>query len=259
MRNDLSPYNNLNVRIALQEAINLPLIDSTYYQGSLSPLPSSLTSIEQNGGGFPYSSWPASLQAQYTYNVTGAKALLASAGYPNGFNTDVVADSASDLDLLQIVQSEFSAIGVNMSINLMATAAWSTYVQTNHSQDALAYRAGIGTMGQTQAATSQLNRFRTGVVYNYEGISDPKIDGWYTQAMAATDPNVVLQILEQENEYIAAQHFSISLLEVNTYNLCQPWLIGYNGQQQAIGNNACGMGFYGARMWINQQLKNSSS
>ena len=77
--------------------------------------------------------------------------------------------------------------------------------------------------------------------------------------MAATDPNVVLQILEQENEYIAQQHFSISLLEVNTYNLCQPWLIGYNGQQQAIGNNACGMGFYGARMWINQQRKNSSS
>ena len=98
----------------------------------------------------------------------------------------------------------------------MATAAWSTYVQTNHSQDALAYRAGIGTMGQTQAPTSQLNRFRTGVMYNYDGFSDPKIDSWYTQAMAATDPNVVLQILEQENEYIAAQHFSISLLEVNT-------------------------------------------
>ena len=252
MRNDLSPYNNLNVRIALQEAINLPLIDSTYYQGSLSPLPSSLTSIEQNGGGFPYSKWPAALQAQYTYNVTGAKALLAGAGYPNGFNTDVVADNASDLDLLQIVQSEFSAIGVTMSINLMSTAAWSSYVQTNHSQDALSYRAGIGTLGQTQAATSQLNRFRTGVTYNFEGISDSKIDNWYTQAMAATDPNAVLQILEQENEYMAQQHFSISLLEVNTYNLCQPWLIGYNGQQQVIGNNACGMGFYGARMWINK-------
>ena len=249
-RNDLAPYNNINVRIALQEALNLPLIASSYYAGTASPLPSSLTSIAQNGGGFPYSKWPAALQAQYTYNPTGAKQLLASAGYPNGFNTDVVADNSSDLNLLQIVQSEFAAIGVNMSINLMTTAAWSSYVQTNHSYDALAYRAGSGTLGQTQAPTSQLNRFRTGVTYNYMLISDPKIDSWYTQAMAATDPNVWLQILEQENEYMAAQHFTISLLEVNSFNLCQPWLIGYNGQSQVIGTNACGMGFYGARCWI---------
>jgi len=251
-RNDLAPYNNLNVRIALQEAINLPLIDQTYYNNSLSPLPSSLTSIEQNGGGFPFSSWPAALQAQYTYNPTAAKQLLAQAGFPNGFNTDVVADSSSDLNLLQIVQSEFASIGVNMSITTMPTAQWSTFVQTNHSQDALAYRAGTGTLGQTQAATSQLNRFRTGVIYNYEGISDPKIDNWYTQAMAATDPSVVLQILEQENEYIAEQHFSISLLEVNSYNVCQPQLKGYNGQAQAIGNNAVNIGFYGARCWFSQ-------
>ena len=256
-RNDLTPYNNLNVRIALQEAINLPLIASTYYEGTVSPLPSSLTSIYQNGGGFPYSSWPASLQAQYTYNPTGAKQLLSSAGYPNGFSTDVVADNAADLGLLQIVQSEFASIGVNMSINLMDTATWTTYVRTNHKNDALAYRAASGTLGQTQAPTAQLNRFRTGVVYNYEGISDPKIDNWYTQAMSATDPNVVLQILEQENEYIAEQHFSISLPTINTFCLCQPWLIGYNAQQQTIGQNAVDIGFYGARFWINQQIKAS--
>ena len=249
-RNDLAPYNNINVRIALQEALNLPLIASSYYAGTASPLPSSLTSIAQNGGGFPYSKWPATLQAQYTYNPTGAKQLLASAGFPNGFNTNVVADNSADLNLLQIVQSEFAAIGVTMSINLMTTAAWSSYVQTNHSYDALAYRAGSGTLGQTQTPTSQLNRFRTGVTYNYMLISDSKIDNWYTQAMAATDPNVWLQILEQENEYIAAQHFTISLLEVNSFTLCQPWLIGYNGQAQVIGTNACGMGFYGARCWI---------
>jgi len=47
--------------------------------------------------GFPYSQWPASLQAQYAYNPTQAKQLLAAAGYPNGFNTDIVVDSAADM------------------------------------------------------------------------------------------------------------------------------------------------------------------
>ena len=251
-RDDLAPYNNLSVRAALQEALNLPLIASTYYGGTVSPLPSSLTSIYQNGGGFPFSSWPAALQAQYTYNPTAAKQLLASAGFPSGFNTDVIADSSADLTLLQIIQSEFAAIGVNMSITTMDTATWTATVMTGHKADALAYRAGSGALGQTQAPTSQLNRFRTGVSYNYMLVADPKIDNWYTQAMAATDPNVILQILEQENEYIAQQHFSISLLSINTYNLCVPQLKGYNGQAQAIGNNAVNIGFYGARCWFSQ-------
>ncbi len=251
-RDDLAPYNNLNVRIALQEAINLPLIASTYYGGTVSSLPSSLTSVYQNGGGFPFSSWPAALQAQYTYNPTGAKQLLASAGFPNGFNTDVIADNSADLTLLQIIQSQLSAVNINMSINLMDTATWTSTVMTGHKADALAFRAGSGALGQTQPPTSQLNRFRTGVSYNYMMVADSKIDNWYTQAMAATDPNVILQILEQENEYMAAQHFSISLLSVNTYNLCVPQLKGYNGQAQAIGNNAVNIGFYGARCWLTQ-------
>jgi len=160
--------------------------------------------------------------------------------------------------LLQIVQSEFAAIGVNMSIQTMDTAAWTQYVQTNHKNDALAYRAASGTLGQTQAPTSQLNRFRTGVTYNYCMVSDTKIDGWYNQAMSETDPNVVLQILEKENEYMAAQHLAISLVTINTFCLCQPWLIGYNAQQQAIGQNAVNIGFYNARFWINQQVKASN-
>jgi hypothetical protein len=139
-----------------------------------------------------------------------------------------------------------------MSINLMDTATWTSTVMTGHKADALAFRAGSGALGQTQPPTSQLNRFRTGVSYNYMMVADSKIDNWYTQAMAATDPNVILQILEQENEYMAAQHFSISLLSVNTYNLCVPQLKGYNGQAQAIGNNAVNIGFYGARCWLTQ-------
>ena len=81
------------------------------------------------GWGFPYIEWWAALQAEYAYNPTQAKQLLASAGYPNGFNTNIVVDQAADLDLLQIVQSYFSAIGVNMSIDAMPSAAFTAYVE----------------------------------------------------------------------------------------------------------------------------------
>ena len=38
-RDDLAPFTNLNVRIALQEAINLPQIASTVFRRRLRPVP----------------------------------------------------------------------------------------------------------------------------------------------------------------------------------------------------------------------------
>jgi peptide/nickel transport system substrate-binding protein len=256
-RNDLAPFNNIKVRIALQEAINLPLIASTYFGGTCPSIPSSLTSMYQNGGGFPYDQWPQSLKDEYTYNTANAKKLLADAGVA-GLHTDVIVDSSSAVnqDLIQIIQSELADAGVTLDIRLMDSASWVSFVMTNHKADALVMRS-TGALGQTQMPTSQLNRLRTGVSYNYLMISDPVLDNNYNNAMLATDPNAVLQILESENEYVAKQHFAISLLTVSGFSLCQPWLIGYNAQQQTTGNNAVNIGFYGGRFWIDQKLKKS--
>ena len=112
----MAPFNDIRVREAMQMAIDLPTIAKTYYGGTARPCPSTLTSNYMTGWGFPYSQWPQDLKDQYAYNPTAAKQLLAAAGYPNGFNTDVVVDAAADMDLLQIVKSYFAAIGVNMDI-----------------------------------------------------------------------------------------------------------------------------------------------
>ena len=68
-RDDLEPFTNLNVRIALQEAINLQQIASQYFGGGCDPSPLPLTSNFQTGWGFPYSTWPASLQAQNAHKA----------------------------------------------------------------------------------------------------------------------------------------------------------------------------------------------
>ena len=93
-RNDVAPFNDLNVRIALQHAIDIASITSTYYQGYGTPWPASLTENQMGIGGWgdPYPNWPADVQAQYTYDPTLSKQMLATAGFPNGFNTDCVLD-----------------------------------------------------------------------------------------------------------------------------------------------------------------------
>jgi peptide/nickel transport system substrate-binding protein len=256
-RNDLAPYNDIRVREALQMAINLPQIASQYFGGGCDPSPEALTSNFMAGWGFPYSSWPADLQAQYAYNPTGAKALLAAAGFPNGFNTDVVVDSTAPYqDLMQVLQSEFAAVNVNMSIQIMAHAQFSAFVRTGHHEDALAYLPN-GSLGLGYYPIRQLQKFVTGGLSNDMMVSDPKIDGWYSAALAATTVPQVKQIVHDENQYVVQQHFLISLVQPNVYFLSQPWVVGFNAQYGAFCDGSGPlMGFqYFSRFWINANAK----
>ena len=184
-RNDLAPFNDIRVREALQMALNLPEIANSFYQGTAQPYPQSLTSSYQVGWAWPYQQWPADLQAQYAYNPTAAKQLLAQAGFPNGFNTDVVADNSGNMDLLQIVQSYFAAIGVNMTIQAMDPASWTSYVVVGKKQDALAYRSGAGTLGNINTPIKMLQRDMNGFAGNFSHVNDPVFNAFYPAAMAA--------------------------------------------------------------------------
>ena len=258
-RNDLKPFNDIRVREALQMAIDLPTIAQTYYGGTADPWPSPLTSNYMKGGwGFPYSQWPQDLKDQYAYNPTAAKQLLVAAGYPNGFNTDCVVDSASDIDLLQIVKSYFNAIGVNMEIRPMETAAFSSFVVTSHKNDALAMRPA-GSLGQVYYPLRQITRFTTGGAPNLAMVSDPVFDAFYPKALAATNIDDIKQTVKDCNLYVAQQHFVISLLQPMVFSLCQPWLKGYNAQYSAISGTAGPqlLFFWDARYWIDLNLKKS--
>jgi hypothetical protein len=88
-------------------------------------------------------------------------------------------------------------------------------------------------------------------------VSDPTFDAFYPKAMAATSVDGVKQVVRDANEYVARQHFDISLLQENYFGLSQPWLKGYNAQMDSISASAGPtlLFFYDARFWIDQSLK----
>ena len=259
-RNDVKPFNDIRVREAMQMAIDLPTIAKTYYGGTTSPYPSSLISSYVKGWGFTYDQWPQDLKDQYAYNPSGAKQLLAQAGYPNGFKTDLVADNSGDMDLLQVVQSYFSAVGINMEIRPMDAASWQSYVRTGHKQDQLAF-CSAGSLGFTFEPLRSINRFSTNYTVNWCLVNDPTFNSFLPKALAVTTVSDAKQVVSAADEYTAQQHYVISLLQPNLYNLYQPWLKGYNGQYQSLsGSSTSGpnlIGFYISRFWIDQKLKNS--
>ena len=258
-RNDKAPYNDLRVRKALQMAIDLPNIAKSYYGGGAEPYPSTLTNRDVKGWGFPYEEWPQDLKDEYAYNPAAAKKLLADAGYPNGFKTNVVADIDGDMDLLQIVKSYFTDIDIDMEIRPMETAAWVTFVAIDRKHDQLIYRP-YGSLGHTYAPLRAITRFQTGYSANFGMVSDPVFDSFYPKALDANTEDQLKQVLRDANERVARQHYAISLLLPIQYSLCQPWLKGYNAQVHSIWMGAGGpsmLSFYAARFWIDKDMKMS--
>jgi len=54
-RIDIAPFSDIRVRQAMQMAINLPLIAQTFYNGTASPYPATMTSSAITGWSYPYS------------------------------------------------------------------------------------------------------------------------------------------------------------------------------------------------------------
>jgi peptide/nickel transport system substrate-binding protein len=256
-RNDRPPFNDIRVRKAMQLAIDLPGIARNYYKGSVEPYPSSLTSRALKGWGFPYEEWPQDLKDEYAYNPGLAKKLLADAGYANGFKTNIIADTTGDLDLLEVVKFYFADIGIGMEIRPMDSTEWIAFVLNGRKHDQLAQRT-IAPYGHRHDPIRQLGRLRTGALSNYLMINDPVLDNFQPKAIAAAGEEEVKQILRDANEYIARQHFAISLLSPGSYTVYQPWLKGFHGQFGAVCSAAGSpqlLSFYPARFWIDHELK----
>ena len=255
-RNDTPPFNNIKVREALQMSINIPEIAATYYQGAASPLPGTLTTYAMGDWSYQYSDWPQSLKDTYTYNVDGAKKLLADAGVTTPFHTDVVVSDdfiAANPGLLDIVVNYFKAIGVNMDVRPMDPTSWLSFVNTNHKHDALAMR-NQGVIGINYEPNMQINKFKTGYRVNYTMVSDPNYDALVTESLSALTVDAYKAVMQKVNKLVAEQHYVISICQPQLFTVYQPWIHGFHAQNNSLsltGSNSALFFFqYTARFWL---------
>ena len=117
MRNDQAPFTDPRVRQAIALTLNRPQIVQALFKG--------FADVGNDSPFAPvYPSTNTSI-AQRVQNISQAKSLLAAAGHPTGFSTQLVTEMVQEIpDYAQIVVQSAAAIGVKISLKVESSAAY---------------------------------------------------------------------------------------------------------------------------------------
>lgn len=186
-----APLDNVQVRQALSYAINRSAINQALLQGAGEPA---------------YAFWPEksvffpkNLSGTYAYDPAKAKQLLRQAGYANGFDLTMVVNSAVPIvsQAAQIVQSEWKAVGVNLTLK----------PSTNFVSDLYINHAGQTTINPvTNPGLEKLNAVTPGNIGDLCNYDNPQIDSIATKlkSLAPTSPQAVT-LWDQLQDIISQQ------------------------------------------------------
>ena len=255
-RMDRPPFDDKNVRIAMQKAINAAELNDLYYDGKGDPTPYGYVTTLTNGMNVPYAQWSGDIKAQYEYDPEEAERLLDEAGYPRGADGirfkagwDVTTAWGHDVDLAQAVTTYFDAIGVDIEVNELPDGT--TMQDRLNAGSHGGITAGCCRHAPYDAYASMRYRFY-GDPGLYHGITDATFNALMDQIAAVTDNETMAELVRAVDLHYISEMWSVSWPLSPNGMMHQPWLKGFTGQLGAAMEHAVYLLPY---LWIDQELK----
>ena len=210
-----APFDNVKVRQAIGMAIDREAVLGPAVFGKGTP----------TAGFFPESYWAALPVEISAVDVEGAKALLAEAGFPDGFDTTIT--SWSEYSFLNaaaiVIQEQLKAIGVNAELNLVDTGTMIQQVYTDHEYD----MAVTGDSAYVDPSAILLNNFKTDEGGNFAGYSNPEVDALVDQGTVLTDQAARAEVYRRAQELILADAPWVNLFIANQFEALKTYVMGY--------------------------------
>ncbi len=176
LNNQVAPFDNEKVRQALCYAVNKQEILDFVSDGKGTPVGSSM---------FPAFGkyYIEELNDTYSTDIEKAKALLAEAGYADGFSftMKVPSNYQQHIDTAQVVAEQLKQIGVTANIELIEWETWLSDVYQGRDFEATL----VGVDASTLTAGAMLSRFRSDAHNNFINYDNADFDAAYANALAA--------------------------------------------------------------------------
>ena len=200
------PFNDINVRKAIQMAIDLDEVNSSYY-GYTSELVIPTLFIRAREDWISLPDWDDELKSEYSYNPEAAKQLLEEAGYGDGLEFTVVLDANADPDIYELAKSYLAAINVTMNIEVVTDMQEIHSIQADES-DNRAFSTHLADFESTDAAL--FNYATTGFAFATFH-NDSKMDELLMAASAATTSEEQTRAAKEADLYFMQQHWTVAI------------------------------------------------
>jgi peptide/nickel transport system substrate-binding protein len=197
----MPPLDNLKVRQAIMYAMDRQsLVDGVFF-GLGTP-----TEQPWPEGYFPHVD---GLDDTYPYDPDKARALLAEAGFPDGFSADIIVVPSPTVytQLGEAAQAQLAEVGINLTVQLTEPAdlGQSMYI------DKTAAFALLYTNGSIDPANTVGSRFAANGFFNAGKYSTPKLEELYQQAIATTDEAERTTVLQGVSTEVVEQVLDMPL------------------------------------------------
>ncbi|WP_289890132.1 ABC transporter substrate-binding protein [Virgibacillus pantothenticus] len=203
LNNQVEPLNNINVRKAINLAIDKDMIIDMVAEGDGVKLGSNFSPSMQ-----VY--YQEGLEDTYQTNIDEAKKLLAEAGYPDGFNLEltVPSDYQFHVDTAQVITEQLAQVGIQVEIKLMEFSTWLEKVYN----DAQYESTIIGFTGKLDPYEI-LRRYVSDYNNNFVQYENEAYDKLIHDALSATDEAEMADIYKQAQTMLAEEAASVFIMD----------------------------------------------
>jgi len=230
---------DVRVRQALQYAINLEEINSEFFQ---STNPVNLSTLFTQSTEFASEWTEEQIESYYTYNPEKAKAMLAEAGYPDGFEFECVIFSMLPVTLFEIAAEYLAEVGVTMKLTVGNTPPEMTSVGADPNNPACVF-FNIA----KNTVTDGFNYAHSTATWNYIHQDNPELDATLEAMKGATTMEEMFEYAHKADQLYTDAHYMLmisSAEEVN--NFYSTRVMGRTGNEDM----ACDQGYAFARYWV---------